>query len=54
MGWTLEYSNISSQPCVLRGGAYECSASSELSVNSRSNNTSTQSYSSIGVRITIY
>ena len=52
--WTLEYSNISSQPCVLRGGAYECSASSELSVNSRSNNTSTQSYSSIGFRITIY
>ena len=52
--WTLEYSNISSQPCVIRGGSYESSASSELSVNSRSNNTSTQSYWSIGFRMTIF
>ena len=52
--WTLENSNISSQPCVIRGGSYESSASSELSVNSRSNNTSTQSYWSIGFRITIF
>lgn len=52
--WTLENSNISSQPCVIRGGSYESSASSELSVNSRSNNTSTQSYWSIGFRMTIF
>lgn len=52
--WTLENSNISSQPCVIRGGSYESSASSELSVNSRSNNTTTQTYWSIGFRITIF
>ena len=52
--WTLEYSNVNSQPCVVRGGSYESSASSELNVNSRSNNTSAQSYWSIGFRITIY
>ena len=52
--WTLENSNISSQPCVIRGGSYESSASSELSVNSRSNNTTTQTYWSIGFRMTIF
>ena len=52
--WTLENSNIGSQPCVIRGGSYESSASSELSVNSRSNNTTTQTYWSIGFRITIF
>ena len=52
--WTLENSNVSSQPCVIRGGSYESSASSELSVNSRSNNTSSQSYRSIGFRMTIF
>ena len=52
--WTLENSNVSSQPCVIRGGSYESSASSELTVNSRSNNTSTQSYWSIGFRMTIF
>ena len=52
--WTLENSNISSQPCVIRGGSCESSAASEISVNSRSNNTSTQSYWSIGFRITIF
>lgn len=52
--WTLENSNIGSQPCVIRGGSYESSASSELTVNTRSNNTSTQTYWSIGFRITIF
>lgn len=52
--WTLENSNISSQPCVIRGGSFESSASSELNVNSRSNNTSIQSYWSIGFRMTIF
>ena len=52
--WTLENSNVSSQPCVIRGGSCESSAASEISVNSRSNNTSTQSYWSIGFRITIF
>ena len=52
--WTLENSNVSSQPCVIRGGSCESSAASEITVNSRSNNTSTQSYWSIGFRITIF
>lgn len=52
--WTLENSNVDSQPCVIRGGAYESSASSELTVNSRSNNTTTQTYWSIGFRMTIF
>ena len=52
--WTLENSNVDSQPCVIRGGSYESSASSELTVNSRSNNTTTQTYWSIGFRMTIF
>ena len=52
--WTLENSNVSSQPCVIRGGSYESSVSSEISINSRSNNTATQSYWSIGFRVTIF
>ncbi len=52
--WTLENSNVASQPTVIRGGSYESSASAEISVNSRSNNTSTQSYWSIGFRMTIF
>ena len=52
--WTLENSNISSQPCVIRGGSYESTASSELNVNSRSYNTITQTYWSIGFRMTIF
>lgn len=52
--WTLENSNISSQPCVIRGGSYESTASSELNVNSRSYNTTTQTYWSIGFRMTIF
>ena len=52
--WTLENSNVSGQPCVIRGGAYESSNSTDISVNSRSNNTSTQAYWSIGFRVTIF
>lgn len=52
--WTLENSNLVSQPCVIRGGSYESNASSDISVNSRSNNISSQSYWSIGFRVTIF
>lgn len=52
--WTLENSNISSQPSVIRGGSYESTSSSELSVNARSNNISDQTYWSIGFRMTIF
>ena len=52
--WTLENSNVSSQPCVIRGGSYESESSSENNMNCRSNNTATQSYSSIGFRVTIF
>ena len=52
--WTLENSNVEAQPCVIRGGSYESSDSSEISVNSRSNNTANQSYWSIGFRVTIF
>lgn len=52
--WTLENSNNASQPCVIRGGSYESISSSDISINSRSNNTTAQSYGSIGFRVTIF
>ena len=52
--WTLENSNLESLPCVIRGGSYESTSASEITANSRSNNTSAQSYWSIGFRVTIY
>ena len=51
--WTLEYSSNTSNPCTIRGGAYE-SSSTENNMNCRSNSYGTFSYYSIGFRVTIY
>ena len=51
--WTLEYSSNTSNPCTIRGGAYE-STSSENNTNTVSNGYPSFSYFSIGFRVSIY